>query len=570
MEFDCEAALDWLAEQGTGQSEGGIEEAANHAAHVATCADCKDALQRYEAFSEGCGQTLSYEVSPVSEDQFLVAVVESSAWEGSYDPTVSEAVAEAFSHTPSDVSEASFLAAAAQQMAPSRTPAGPSWRPLLAIAAAALLALGLWGVSLLSSQTVPVESRSVEQLAVQSSTAISIEDRQGQVLVNGLPMTQDSLSLSAGARLQTAADSQLRFEDPANAAITVEPETVLELTAWSRESTQLALREGTIEADVVHREADERFEVLTANARVVVIGTTFSVSYTEHGGTVVKGSSGKVRVEDSAGKLMGFVTAGGMLRVDRQAPVVPEAVVAVVAKAPAAPPEAATPELPAMQRARRMLMSGQEREAIALLLETPATDWQRDALLGDAYQLVGEYEASQQAYQAAIERSGSAPASLLADLARLEETHLGDEPAAAKTWRSYLEVNAAGPDAPHAYLVVARDTLAAQRNTEAEGYLGSLLEKFPDSAQSTEAMLLLGGQLLQQQRWEDADKLFSPFANGTSAKAEAALVGLIRVRIAQGEADQAEELIEDYWLGFPKASRSAEVKRLEQALSANE
>ena len=83
-------------------------------------------------------------------------------------------------------------------------------------------------------------------------------------------------------------------------------------------------------------------------------------------------------------------------------------------------------------------------------------------------------------------------------------------------------------------------------------------------------MLLLGGQLLQQQRWEDADKLFSPFANGTSAKAEAALVGLIRVRIAQGEALQAEELIEEYWLGFPKASRLAEVKRLEAALTEHD
>ena len=52
-------------------------------------------------------------------------------------------------------------------------------------------------------------------------------------------------------------------------------------------------------------------------------------------------------------------------------------------------------------------------------------------------------------------------------------------------------------------------------------------------------------------------------------KAEAAVVGLVRVYIAQGQAEEAMMLIAEYEERFPRGSRQREVQRLQEALDAD-
>jgi hypothetical protein len=49
-------------------------------------------------------------------------------------------------------------------------------------------------------------------------------------------------------------------------------------------------------------------------------------------------------------------------------------------------------------------------------------------------------------------------------------------------------------------------------------------------------------------------------------RSELSMVGLIRVRIAQGKVGAARSLISQYRKSFPKGSRKQEVRRLEAAI----
>ena len=64
-----------------------------------------------------------------------------------------------------------------------------------------------------------------------------------------------------------------------------------------------------------------------------------------------------------------------------------------------------------------------------------------------------------------------------------------------------------------------------------------------------------------------SEKLFAPYAESEkSRKAEVALVGLTRIRIAQGRARLVSDLIAEYRKRFPDGIRRHEVSRLEAAL----
>ena len=78
----------------------------------------------------------------------------------------------------------------------------------------------------------------------------------------------------------------------------------------------------------------------------------------------------------------------------------------------------------------------------------------------------------------------------------------------------------------------------------------------------------LGGLLVTSQRWSDAEALFSQYLDARSRpQAEVALVGLIRVRVARGQAEAAAGLIIQYEKRFAFGPRRNEVERLKKALS---
>ncbi len=244
----------------------------------------------------------------------------------------------------------------------------------------------------------------------------------------------------------------------------------------------------------------------------------------------------------------------------------------VVANAPTPVPAVAKKRaksaLPPLKQAQQWMSEGQEARAIALLLETKATDWRRDALLGDAYQLSRQYPAAARAYERALGHApGRPPAALLADLASVLERHLGQAVGATRTWRRYLRNHPKGADAAQAHLSLGRSELDIGKRAPAERHFRTVLAEFPNARQASAALTYLGSHLLRTKQWSAAERLFAPHAQtGRSRRAEVAMVGMVRLRMGQGQATEAKRLIGAYWSRFPKGRRAHEVRRLKAAL----
>ena len=600
MSASCLPARRWLASQGVGHTDEAFEASAAHAAHVATCGACKAVLQRYQAFTDACMVTLDHEPSAEAEVRFLASCA-----------------------PPQGPGKATPIDAARRRRARSKG---------LAVAAAvavAAVAMAVWRLA----PEEPDAADAVEQID-EDNGGVTVASYSGRVTFDGRSLVagQDP-SVRAGTTVSTDDASHLQLRDGANAVVTVASRSRVEIVGWTPQSTRLVLEAGTIRAQVDPREARELFEIVTPSARVIVVGTEFTVTCSGEGDTLVRGTSGKVRVERRDGSLAGFVTAGAQLRVapaatlakhttaPAEAPVPPpepspaEPVELVEAKpepvesSPEAPLDEVAPEVPKpapkkvrpkrrraavakvaddkppaaevseapavpkapvmspLRQARIWLAEGQEAKAVALLLKTTATDWRRDALLGDAYQLSGGYAAAAAAYERALGLASRPPASLLADLATLQEKRLGRPDRAAATWQRYLTTHPNGADAARAHLSVGRAALRGGRTAEADRHFRAILERFPGAREAAAALAHVGGRLLRSKRWTDADRLFAPFAQkGGGRKAEVALGGMIRVAVGQGRADAAARLITRYRARFPKGGRRHEVERLEDAL----
>ncbi|MGB0588106.1 MAG: FecR domain-containing protein [Myxococcota bacterium] len=619
MSATCQETQSWMSLQGA--QEVAFEDSARHAAHLAICSGCQGRLQGYHAMLLNAQSALDFEASEHAAEAFVASAVQLSpqvrVWR--------ETAAGALAFSPSAEGANAFLHAARQETALPHTSSpvrGVAW-PMLAAAAGLLVALTLWGTR---------DDAPISVVPHSSPMAIEIAQRSGSVWVNGALITEDVLDLTAdGARIVTGERSDLTLKDDAGDVVTLSSRSELTVEDWRRRSRQLTLKAGSVHARVSHRRDDERFEVLTPNARVIVVGTEFTVTFSETHETVVTGNSGTVRVERRDGTLVGFVKAGDVLRIPAQvgatSPVKPSS------EAPSeAPPTAATPDplegegegegepstptlqarpstpahslpparvrhsdkdkptieavappdeapqkatvqaakaaVPPLQQARTWLGEGREAEAIALLEATPSRDWRRDALLGDAYQLNGRFERALTAYQDALQKTSRAPAAVLADMASLLDRRLKRSDKAEAAWSRYLSLYPQGSDAAKALLYLAERARTTGRDDEASERYRSLLERFPHKAQASKAFTRLGSGLLRAKRWREAEALFTPhMLAGTHTKAEVALVGMIRVRMAQGQRDKAARLITRYQTRFPSGSRGAEVQRLNDALS---
>lgn len=661
MMIDCESARQWLAHPGAGGSKGLPEDSAPYAAHIAGCAPCKILLQRYEAFTGQCQRALSHSLNPEAEARFLAVATagEQLAAAAKHMEDASailpDTAMEALAYTPSASLETDFLQAARAQHADNAViqMAPRYWKPAAAVAAAAVLMVVIWSqnpegftestpVAItakapMQKPKAPTHAASVAMTPKTSADSpIQIVSQAGGVLLNGNTLHTKALSsLDEGTVITTAASSHIEIRDESNATIRVHPESRLEFAAWGTLSTQLLLRSGKIHAVVNEREPTEPFEILTANARVTVVGTEFSVSYSKTGQTIVQGTSGKVRVTRKDGSMVGFVTAGQTLKVEpvyamkkpvkgkvfaedkasmkmaeaihNTAPAPENAMVATHApdeEAPdaesppveeikltlapdeieplsvliekenaameqaAMPVEKAKPDMSPLQQARQLLSQGHVQEAITVLSELESDAWQHHALLGDAHQLAGQYGVAESAYRYALRQTPPPPPALFVELAMMQEDQLKDLDAAGQTWKRYLESDPQGEDAARAHLRIARLNLNGEDNQEAERHLHTILDTFPKAHESDVALTLLGRHLLTGERWAEAETLFEPYAQTESnRKAETSLVGLIRVRIAQGDGAGAKRLIAQYEKRFPNGDRGLEVARLKSVVS---
>jgi len=565
MDDSCSQALEWLAAREATLDLDGDHTSAACTAHFAGCEECHATLTRYRAFKFDAQSWVQISLTETEEERLITAIRETGLFE-EVDPAAP--LLSSLEHVPTQGAEAAFLAAARKQQnthAPRRFTAS---KLLLAVAAAALLLVGGWAV--LGSRTGDlntVAEKGAPELGTEGGSP-QITSYSGQTHVNHtLVGAGDVSKLPEGARLRTDIASHLQFAQSENAQITMSPETEVQLTRWNIKNTQLHLYRGTVLSSVVHRAEGESFEIVTENAKVIVVGTEFSVTYTPDAGTVVRGTSGTVRVEDHAGVFIGFVRAGQTLRLPvgpKSAPAkeAHEAMIRHTIPAKTAPAISVN----TIDTARRMLADGHVEQAIATIIDIEDPDWKRDALLGDAYLMKQDHIAAEQWYVAGLQKASPPPESLLTDLATLREVHLNNPASARQTWLSYLQHYSNGLSAPRGHLQVATLALSEGDWKQAQVHLWTLLGEFPNSAQSVTAITLIGGHMLKARRWQDARIFFTRYDNGASPKAEAAAVGLIRVHIALGETEAAMKRIAEHPKRFNDPRRAHEIERMHNAL----
>ena len=239
-----------------------------------------------------------------------------------------------------------------------------------------------------------------------------------------------------------------------------------------------------------------------------------------------------------------------------------------VEKSAMPPSEEVSSTADSLSQARAMLARGETKRALGMLRELESRDWRRHALLGDAYQLEGRYDAAERAYLDSLTLAPSdSQATLLAELATLQETRLKDIPSAVKSWLRYLDVSPGGAEVVRAHLCVGRNALGKGREQQVRHHLEVLLQEFPAAAETVSLLATYGAHLLAGEQWTQAEALFEPLSTGgPDPVAETALVGLIRVRIAQGDYAATKQLIGAYRARYRNGHRSGEVRRLEEAV----
>ena len=450
------------------------------------------------------------------------------------------------------------------------------------VAAAAALAVFLLG-------------RDVEPPAAPSAAPGVVEvARSAETLAPGV-----MLSVDVGATRTVA--------DPAVADIELAGGTRAMVEDWSEARAALRLEEGLVRLRVRPRGPGQVLEVRTALATARVVGTDFSVEHHAASGTRVAVHSGRVLVLDAGGEEVALLGAGESVEVGENVPA--PAPAPMVASAPEQPAEEddadgadrATGDLeeadadndsvaPAPKRRRRaptpeavdepiqpsalyrearaLLARRADGEAVALLekaLKQPATSGPRTwALLGDAYRLAGRSRDARDAYGKAMRDGPSnAPRTVLLDLAALLEGPLGLPVEAAGAYERFVESFPGDKRAPKALAALIRLRSKQGSGTVAELLRRRLVERYPRSDEAAEAFVALSDARLRAGATDAAAAFFRGYMKHQSpAVAEAALVGLMKVRLAQDRPETVLDLADQHGARFEKGSRGAEVARL--------
>lgn len=314
--------------------------------------------------------------------------------------------------------------------------------------------------------------------------------------------------------------------DPRTAALTVDSESIWTFSVWSSSEAEIELERGTVSAVVVPRVGDQRFSIATSELVASVVGTSFSVTCTPGEGTRVVVTEGVVYVELRRGGAVTLAAGDAWFEASPRAPRPPERESEPLALAPppgSSPSSETPPEAPgsgalatSIRAARRLLAQGEHQAAVHRLVHlTPTSDAERAtvaALLGDAWVVAGQPARVRAAYLEASRRGrGSVALGALVELATVQ-AELGEDDAAAASWRRVLAAASDGPHAPRALAALGDD----------EG----LLARFPASREATAAMVRMGRLQLDAGRWDATADLFAAHVDsGDPARAEAARRG---------------------------------------------
>lgn len=556
----CAPARVWMAQQQVG-GETRIADAARSAAHVATCDLCRSVLQDYERLSAATLEWSTYHPSDAVLIEWISDVC--AAQEAGLFPK--ERVHQALEYSPTTDDEQRFVAHMHTQFRETKTEQGSRfiriWGPLLALAASLLL--GVWvatGSDRNSRPSQPVSVASVDEVSVAR-----IDTIRGAVVVNGRSAL-DGMLVQEGAAIRTPAGGQLAFSQLQNASVTVYGSSSLTVSQWQPKHTILVLEEGTVFSEVQKGISGRRYEIETPDARIVVVGTSFSVTYQSGDGTTVRGMSGTVRVETLQGRFLGLVQGGEVLRSQVARRNDEASTSREVSPEPNAVSKAPKPVYPPLEQARTWIAQGQEKEAIRLLNTIEQPTWQKDALLGDAHSLLGDVSAAKSAYTTALIRADVPPESLFVDLAGLIDQEGSDDDALVQVWEKYLAVYPKGYAAPRALLTLGQVAHRAENWTTAQAQYMQVLTQYPQSSESDTAFMHLGRRLIDSGLWTDAHTFFSTSWGESTYRHEASMVGLIRVSIGQNDVSAAEATLTHYEEQFPNGVLKGDVIRLREAL----
>ena len=219
-----------------------------------------------------------------------------------------------------------------------------------------------------------------------------------------------------------------------------------------------------------------------------------------------------------------------------------------------------------MEQARTWIAQGQEKEAIRLLNTIEQPTWQKDALLGDAFSLLGEFSEAKSAYTTALFRADVPPESLFVDLAGLIQQDESDDEALVQVWEKYLARYPKGYAAPRALLALGQAQQRAENWTAAQEHYMQVLTQYPQSSESDVAFKHIGRHFIDSGLWREAQAFFSKPREQSSYRKEAAMVGLIRVSIGQNDVSAAEAMLTHYAEQFPNGVLKGDVVRLREAL----
>jgi hypothetical protein len=383
-----------------------------------------------------------------------------------------------------------------------------------------------------------------------------------------------SIAVQEGGTIRTD-DEPAVLSDQDTASVAIGSRTRLQVVSWRPERTVLQLEAGDIELRVQNRGPGESFEVRTSLAVVKVVGTRFVVRHRAGRSTEVLGLEGQVVVETIEGELVAYVTAGRSVRLDSGVPfhgtqaIVPprrQEISRTRDSSRAAGRPVVAEEL--VFEARRLLADGRDEDALGLLrraleASTPQESPRILAALAEAYRLAGRMNEAGATWELCLASgSGSVPESAYLQYIDLL-TSQGRIAEAVRVRQEYLVNWPAG----HALGRVLRD-LAAQK--EREGLAGDALEirrrlvrQAPRSSEAIEVFIEQGLRLVESGNLNEAADWFENQRISESRDlAEAAWVGLIRVRFEEEKWDEVASLALRYRHAFPVGSRHAEVERL--------